>query len=325
MTNAIDIQGVTKTFGPKVAVDNLDLQVPEGAMYGLIGPNGAGKTTAIRMVMSILFPDSGSISVLGRDSAIKSKDKIGYLPEERGLYKKMRVGAFLKYMAYLKGRRGDGLEKEIKQWLERLDLVDVYKKKCEELSKGMQQKIQFLTTILHNPELLILDEPFSGLDPLNMRLLRDLIREQNQAGKTVIFSTHVMHQAEDLCDHIVMIDQGRKVLDSTLGEIRTQFDPRTIVFDPTDSTQSLDPVRGLPGVRAVSRIQDSVEVSLSDGDNHEQTLKRIVEMVPVRSIAIRRPTLEDVFIQIVQTGKSGDESSLRASLRGETVQAGGAA
>lgn len=324
MANAIEIQGVTKTFGQKVAVDRLDLQVPQGAIYGLIGPNGAGKTTSIRMVMSILFPDSGSISVLGHNSAIESKDQIGYLPEERGIYKKMKVGAFLKHIAYLKGRHSRGLDNEIKQWLERLDLAEVYKKKCEELSKGMQQKIQFLSTILHNPDLLILDEPFSGLDPVNMRLLRDLIREQHKAGKTVIFSTHVMHQAEELCDHIVMINQGRKVLDSTLSEIRTQFDPHTIVYEPADSTQSMDPIRGLPGIRSVSQAQASVEVSLIEGVVPAEVLKNIVATIPVRNIAVRRPTLEDVFIDIVQKGKSGDDSSLRASLRGEPVPAGGA-
>jgi ABC-2 type transport system ATP-binding protein len=217
---AIALRGITKTFGDKVAVRDLDLEVPQGALYGIIGPNGAGKTTTIRMIMSILFPDRGEMQVLGHPSALDAKDRIGYLPEERGVYKKMKVGAFLAYMARLKGVDGRGLDREVRAWLDRVGLQDVEHKKCEELSKGMQQKLQFVSAILHKPDLLILDEPFSGLDPVNMRLLRDLVREQHERGATILFSTHVMVQAEQLCDHIVMIHGGNKVLDASLAEIR---------------------------------------------------------------------------------------------------------
>ncbi|MCZ6543106.1 MAG: ATP-binding cassette domain-containing protein, partial [Planctomycetota bacterium] len=192
--SSITLRGVNKSFGSTHAVRQLDLDVPRGSLCGFLGPNGAGKTTTIRMIMSIIYPDSGSIEVLG-GNALKSKDRIGYLPEERGLYRKMRVGEFLQYLTKLKGVRRRDLSTYIQRWLERIDLPDVYRKKCEELSKGMQQKLQFLATILHEPDLLILDEPFSGLDPVNMRLVRDLIREQHEAGRTIIFSTHVMHQA----------------------------------------------------------------------------------------------------------------------------------
>ncbi|MEL6741471.1 MAG: ATP-binding cassette domain-containing protein, partial [Planctomycetota bacterium] len=213
MSNAIRMNGVRKTFGPKVAVEGIDLSVPEGSLHGFIGPNGAGKTTTIRMIMAILFPDRGDLEVLGRKSAVESKDRIGYLPEERGVYKKMKVAPFLEHMGRLKGLdAGPSLRKATRDWLDRVGLPDVAQKKCEELSKGMQQKVQFIASVLHEPDLLILDEPFSGLDPVNMRLLRDLIREQHEGGRTVIFSTHVMVQAEQLCDHIVMIHNGKKVL-----------------------------------------------------------------------------------------------------------------
>jgi ABC-2 type transport system ATP-binding protein len=187
------MRGVRKAFGPKVAVEGMDLEVREGSLHGFIGPNGAGKSTTIRMIMSILFPDAGELSVLGRRSAVESKDRIGYLPEERGVYRKMKVGSFLQHIGRLKGLdAGGSLRRSVDDWLERVGLPDVAKKKCEELSKGMQQKVQFISCVLHEPDLIILDEPFSGLDPVNMRLIRDLIREQHEAGRTVIFSTHVM-------------------------------------------------------------------------------------------------------------------------------------
>ena len=228
MPDAVVLRGVTKTFGPKVAVRDLDLSVPEGAIYGFIGPNGAGKTTTIRIIMSILFPDRGEISVLGRSSALEAKDRIGYLPEERGMYKKMRVGSFLSYISKLKGCEGPDLPRKVRGWLERVGLAGEERKRCEELSKGMQQKVQFIAAIIHEPDLLILDEPFSGLDPINMRLLRELVLEQHRRGATLLFSTHVMVQAEKICDHVVMINDGDKVLDATLGEIRGRFDPRSL-------------------------------------------------------------------------------------------------
>ncbi|MFG0314252.1 MAG: ABC transporter ATP-binding protein, partial [Phycisphaerales bacterium] len=278
MPDAISIRGVTKTFGPKTAVDKLDLSVPEGSVYGFIGPNGAGKTTTIRMVMSIIFPNSGEISVLGKSSAIESKDRIGYLPEERGVYRKMRVGSFLAYMARIKGAEEQGLRKRIHEWLGRVGLADCERKRCEELSKGMQQKVQFLATIMHDPDLVILDEPFSGLDPVNMRLLRDLIDEMHEAGKTIIFSTHVMQQAEQLCDHIVMINRGRKVLDATMEEIRSRFDPHTLLVEPLDggdpsSLRDLDGVHDV--VMANAGSKGLWEISLDDGADPAGAIRSI--------------------------------------------------
>ena len=218
-----------------------------GALYGFIGPNGAGKTTTLRMIMSILFPDRGELSVLGRPAAIEAKDRIGYLPEERGVYRKMKVGAFLIYMARLKGVK-DFSPARAAAWLERLNLAGVQDKKCEELSKGMLQKVQLIAAVLHEPDLLILDEPFSGLDPVNMRLLRELILAEHRRGATIIFSTHVMVQAEEICDHIVMLHKGRKVLDEDLASIRRRHDPRALIFEPFERGADASALAALDGV-----------------------------------------------------------------------------
>ncbi len=310
------MNGVRKTFGKKVAVEGIDLELPEGALYGLIGPNGAGKTTSIRMIMSILFPDSGELEVLGKKSAVESKDRIGYLPEERGVYRKMKVLSFLEHMGRLKGLGGGSdLRRKCQGWLDRVELGDVAKKKCEELSKGMQQKVQFIACILHDPDLIILDEPFSGLDPVNMRLLRDLIQEQHDAGKTVIFSTHVMHQAEQLCDHIVMIHDGRKVLDATLDEIRTRHDPRTIAFTPLNGLDRAG-VEAVAGVASVGDGEHGVEAHLAPGADPPAVMQGIIDVAPVSRIELRRPTLEDVFIEIVRgPDGAGDAEAIRQALR----------
>ncbi|MDF1809835.1 MAG: ATP-binding cassette domain-containing protein [Phycisphaerales bacterium] len=315
MTNAVSMSGVRKTFGRKVAVEGIDLTIPEGSMYGFIGPNGAGKTTTIRMIMSILFPDCGELSVLGKKSAVESKDQIGYLPEERGIYKKMKVGSFLKHMGRLKGLDSRGLDNRVKEWLDRVDLNEVYKKKCEELSKGMQQKVQFIASVLHDPDLIILDEPFSGLDPVNMRLLRTLIDEQHTQGKTVIFSTHVMFQAEKICDHIIMIHEGKKVLDDTLDDIRTRFDPRAIHIDPIGGEIAANIISQLPCVSHLHPVESAIEVILNEGFDTQDAMSAILQAQPLNRIEIKKPTLEDVFIEIVTGGeKSEDAQELRATL-----------
>jgi ABC-2 type transport system ATP-binding protein len=272
------------------------------------------------MVMSILFPDSGRVSVLGHESALQAKSRIGYLPEERGVYKKMKVGAFLRYVARLKGHDRSGLQQKVRHWLERLELPDVEGKRCDELSKGMQQKVQFISTVIHEPELLILDEPFSGLDPVNMRLLRNLIREVHSQGTTVIFSTHVMIQAEQLCDHIYMINDGRKVLDESLRSIRTKFNPRSVLVEPLDPEPDLGTLRALPGVAEVAKADGAYEVQLEEGTDVAGSMREIVAAMPVARVEMHRPTLEDVFVQIV-TGSSRpsvqDGSELRAALRAE--------
>ncbi|MCR9075603.1 MAG: ATP-binding cassette domain-containing protein [bacterium] len=321
MSQAVSMQGVRKTFGPKVAVEGIDLSIPEGAIYGFIGPNGAGKTTTIRMIMSILFPDRGELSVLGKKSAVESKDRIGYLPEERGIYKKMKVGSFLMHMGRLKGLDRSGLKPRVMEWLDRVDLAEVYKKKCEELSKGMQQKVQFVASVLHDPDLIILDEPFSGLDPVNMRLLRSLIDEEHGRGKTVIFSTHVMYQAEQNCDHIVMIHHGKKVLDDSLDVIRKRFDPRALLVEPIDGTSRSHDVSLVPGVAHVTPIDGALEVVLDQGIDPQQAMRSLLESMPMNRVEIKRPTLEDIFIEIVSGGKRGaDAEQLRAELFAETPE-----
>ncbi len=318
MADAIVLKHLTKTFGETVAVRNLDLVVPEGALYGVIGPNGAGKTTTIRMILSILFADSGEMSILGESSALKAKSRIGYLPEERGLYKKMRVGEFLAFLARLKGADGPDLKKRIRRLLERVELGAVEMKRCEELSKGMQQKAQFVASIIHQPDLLILDEPFSGLDPINQRLLRDLVVEENQRGATILFSTHIMVHAEQLCDHVVMIHKGEKVLDETIAGIRARFDPRSILFEPMDPSADVSCLEKLTGVQSLRRDGSAWEVALEEGAGPAAVIRAIAAAVAPSRIELRRPTLEDVFIAIVDgtAPVAGEErTQLRASLR----------
>ena len=322
MADAIVVKQLTKTFGETVAVRDLDLVVPEGALYGVIGPNGAGKTTMIRMILSIIFPDRGELRVLGRASALEAKDRIGYLPEERGLYKKMKVGDFLVYMGRLKGLDGPDLRASVRKWLERMGLGEVEKKPCEELSKGMQQKVQFIAAVIHRPDLLILDEPFSGLDPVNQRLLRELVLEEHRRGATVLFSTHVMFHAEQLCDQVVMIHQGRKVLDQTVASIGASYDPRSIIFEPFDPGADVGVIRSVPGVRGISRDGGSWDIALEDGASASDVIQCVVSALPPSRIEVRRPTLEDVFIRIVTDGAESDDlSKLRAALReGDAVQ-----
>lgn len=305
MSDAIVLENVTKTFGPTVAVSALDLSVPVGGLYGFIGPNGAGKTSTIRLVMSILFPDDGRVSVLGENSALEAKDRIGYLPEERGLYRKMKVGAFLVYMGRLKGVDETVLRDRVRQWLEKVGLADIEKNRCEELSKGMQQKVQFVAAVIHEPELLILDEPFSGLDPVNMRLLRELVLEQHARGATILFSTHVMPQAEQICEHIVMIHQGEKVLDESLDAVRSRFDPRTVLLEPLDAPNPLvddAEIRGLEntvGVKDVHRSDRGYAISLEARADVSETMRAIVAACPPRHLELQRPTLEEVFLALV--------------------------
>lgn len=318
MADAIVLRKLTKTFGETVAVRDLDLVVPQGALYGVIGPNGAGKTTTIRMILSILFPDRGELTVLGRRSALEAKDRIGYLPEERGLYKKMRVGDFLAYMARLKGADGPDLRRRVREWLERVELPGVEAKRCEELSKGMQQKVQFVAAVIHGPDLLILDEPFGGLDPVNQRLVRELVLAEHRRGATVLFSTHIMVHAEQLCDHVVMIHRGEKVLDQTIAEIRAQFDPREILFEPLDPGADLHPLESIPGVSAIGREGAAWNIILEERADPAAIIRAAAAAVAPARIEVRRPTLEDVFISIVEGGApvAGDERTrLRASLR----------
>jgi ABC-2 type transport system ATP-binding protein len=318
MDAAVELKNVTKTFGRVAAVRDLDLVIPLGGLYGFIGPNGAGKTTTIRLIMSILFPDSGDITVLNYASALEAKNRIGYLPEERGVYRKMRVGAFLHYMGSLKGARDPELGRIIKTSLERVGLGGIERKRCEELSKGMLQKVQFVAAIIHKPDLLILDEPFSGLDPVSMRLLRDLVLEEHRRGATILFSTHVMPQAEEICRDVVMVHQGRKVMDQPLANIRNQYDTHTIEYDPLDPDADVSGLRQLPGVERVDRSETGYKIQLDDNTDPAEAMHRIIDLQPPARIELSRPRLEDIFIRLVSTAADSveDQEKLRAGLVG---------
>jgi ABC-2 type transport system ATP-binding protein len=318
MTAALEIHGVRKTFGDTVAIESLDLSIPQGATYGLIGPSGAGKTTAIRMVMSILFPDRGSISVFGKGSALDAKDRIGYLPEERGSYRKMKVGAFLTYMGCLKGRTRAQASGRADRLLGRLGLTDVNAKKCEDLSKGMLQRVQFVAAIVNEPELLILDEPFSGLDPVSVRLLKEVIAEEHQRGATIIFSTHVMAHAEELCEQIVMIHRGRKVLDEPISGLRRQFDTRRILLEPLDLGANLLALQAVAGVENVKLNDEGCEIRLLAGTDPATAIRAISTVVAPARIELARIRLEDVFIRLVsETGVAeASHEALRTHLQG---------
>jgi ABC-2 type transport system ATP-binding protein len=308
MSSALEISGVSKSFGDTKAVVQLDLNVPTGSLCGFLGPNGAGKSTAIRMLMSIIHADEGTVQVLGT-SALKAKDRIGYLPEERGVYRKMKVGGFVGYIGRLKGVKGNVLRKRIDDWLERVELPGIRNRRCEELSKGMQQKVQFLAAIIHEPELIILDEPFSGLDPVNAKVIGEIINELHQQGRTILFSTHVLPQAERICDRIVMIDQGRKVLDGTVASIQSQFDPRVIRIEPVDINCDLSAISGASLIPN-SQSSEHLLMRLDDEIDATGVLAQIVQSTPVRGIEIVKPTLDEIFIEQV-TRSRGREAAIQ--------------
>jgi ABC-2 type transport system ATP-binding protein len=295
MGYALTLDRVSKAFGELRAVDDVSLAVPRGTIYGFLGPNGAGKTTTLRMVMSILYPDAGTIEVLGHQNPEAVKDRLGYLPEEKGLYKKMKAGELLTYFGRLKGLPAATANRRARDMLARFGLADWIDKKCEALSKGMGQKVQILATLIHEPELVILDEPFAGLDPVNVDVVRDLILEMKRAGRTVIFSTHVMEQAEKICDAILLINQGRKVLDGSLAQVKSGG-PRTIVLD-YDGDGSV--LRALPGVGHVNDSGKQAELTLRDGTNPQDVLRRLMDGLTIRRFDTREPSLHEIFVRAV--------------------------
>lgn len=317
MSAALSLQGVDKSFGTQRAVAALDLTVPQGETCGLIGPSGAGKSTTIRILMSILFPDAGTVQVLGRASALEAKDRIGYLPEERGVYRKMRVGAFLQYLAGLKGVPAAEALSRSNELLGQLGLEDVEKKKCEDLSKGMLQRVQFVGAIVHRPELLILDEPFSGLDPVSVRLLKEVIAAERRRGTTILFSTHVMAQAEELCDRVVMIHKGRKVLDQPMANLRRQYDASRVLFEPLEPRPAdATALREVPGVQAVTVQGGEYELRLAAGTDPASVIREAtVRVLPAR-VEIARVRLEDMFVGIVKGDGGESEAALRQHLQG---------
>ena len=291
---AVRLTNVTKTFGAHTAVRDLTLTVPTGCTYGFIGPNGSGKTTTIRTLLHIFHPDSGEVEVLGERSTRAANDRIGYLPEERGLYKKMTVRRVLAYYAALKGMSRADAAQAITHWLAKMGLSEWADKKVEALSKGMAQKIQFIAAVIAKPELLILDEPFSGLDPVNLEVIRAAILELRAAGTTVIFSTHDMAMAETMCDFIFMIYRGNKVLDGTLADIQRSYGEDTIRVNCAGGAELL---RSLPGVALVRDLGQSQELRHPDP---QALLRELAARTTVSHFEVCKPSLHDIFIRIAQ-------------------------
>jgi ABC-2 type transport system ATP-binding protein len=296
-TPHLQLDNIRKVYDTKVAVEGLSLDVPRGVIFGIIGPNGAGKTTTIRMVMNITMPDSGRILFEGKPADASFRDRVGYLPEERGLYKKMTLAEVISYMAELKDYPLHKIGPAIDKWLAKVQLSEYKHHKVEELSKGMQQKLQLVTTILHEPELIILDEIFSGLDPLNIELVKNILLELKREGKTILFSTHVMEQAEKLCDHICMISNGKKVLDGRMTDVKARFGKNTVHVEITGDGSF---VKSLTGVASALEFNNYYELNLSDGADTNALLRAIADRVQVRRFAIVEPSLYDIFIDLAR-------------------------
>ncbi len=293
---ALEVKNLTKTFDGLTAVDNASFNVPEGSIFGLIGRNGAGKTTTIRMMMGIYVPDNGEVILRGTKVGQEFKNRVGYLPEERGLYKKMKVMETLLYFAELKGKKGKEIEKKAEEYLEKFDLADRKQSKIEDLSKGNQQKVQFIATILHDPEFIILDEPFSGLDPINTNLLVNIISEKKQQGKVIILSTHLMDFAERLCDHIAMIDHGKIILNGQLDEIKQRFGKRNInlVYEGDISF-----IHQLPFIEKITDFGNSTGIKVTEDSKIQELLKLLIEHnVTIKKFDANDITLHEIFIEL---------------------------
>jgi len=293
MPNTIELHQVTKRFGAHVAVDHLDLEVPPGTVYGFIGPNGSGKTTTLRMILGILYPNEGTIQVFGNPRRPTADDRVSYLPEERGLYKKMKVRAILRFYARLKGMRQCDLE--IDAWLERLGLTDWADRRVETLSKGMAQKVQFIATVISKPQLVVLDEPFSGLDPVNMEVLKDAVMALREQGATVVFSTHDMDVAERMCDMIFMIFRGKKVLDGDLESIQHQYGNDTVRIRMGRAERS---IADIPGVVRINDYGPYKELRMSADADPQEILHRLAALGSIEHFEIARPSLHDIFVRI---------------------------
>lgn len=297
--SVIELTHLSKSFGAVKAVDDVSFSVEKGELFGLLGPNGAGKTTSIRCMLDIFKPDSGSVSILGGPMNEAKKARIGYMPEERGLYQDIPLERCLIYLASLKGMNESEARRRLIPYLERFDLAAHKHKKVKELSKGMQQKAQIIVTLLHQPELLIVDEPFAGLDPVNTQMIKDLLREQRQAGVTIVMSSHQMNLVEELCDRIVLIDHGHVVLYGALDEVRRRFAGNAVLVKGADGIPALE------GVERVEPVNGAVKLHLRPGIQPQQILRELVlREVPIEHFEIALPTLDEIFIRVVQ-GEGG--------------------
>jgi len=296
-SSVLYISGIIKKFGDLIAVKNLSLKLSKGVICGLLGPNGAGKTTTIRMIMNIIIPDRGEIKILGKKMDEKLKEKIGYLPEERGLYPKMKVDDLLSFFVGIKGISKNEAKNRINYWLEKLEIADWRIKKVNELSKGMQQKIQFILTIFNDPQLLILDEPFIGLDPINTELFKDIILELKQKGKTILFSTHIMEQAEKLCDEICLINKGENILSGKLNQIKRNFGKNTVIVEYQGDG---DIFRNSADIAKYNDYGNYVELELREQVDPQSFLKKIIYKVNIQKFEVMEPSLNQIFIESVK-------------------------
>lgn len=304
--SVIKVKEVSKTFGDTKAVDRVSFEIPAGKIYGILGPNGAGKTTTIRMINHIMVPDSGEIFIQGKPVGPETQPLIGYMPEERGLYKKMKVGEHLVYLARLKGMSESAAKKSLNYWLDRFEASEWKKKEVGELSKGMQQKIQFIATIAHDPDIYIFDEPFSGLDPINSELLKEVILELKTRGKTVLFSTHRMEQVEQMCDDICLYNHGKKVLDGNLNDIKKSFGRNTVIMEFEGDGSFFD---RFDGIRFNNRSNRFVEMILGDVIKPSDLLAEAMQHLEIIRYEMVYPSLHEIFIQTVKSSSNNRTSA----------------
>ena len=296
--HTVELNNVCKAYDKFIAVDDLSFKIAPGTMFGLLGPNGAGKTSTIRMMMGITMPDSGEVRMLGAPFTSAVLKRIGYLPEERGLYPKMKVIDQLVFIAELHGLSPAEAKRRAQRWGERLEIAHAYQQKTKELSKGMQQKIQFISTLMHEPEFVIMDEPFSGLDPVNSRLLEDVLVDLSKQGRTVLFSTHRMDQVEKLCDNICLVNKGKAVLNGNLRDIKKQYGHNRvqISFDGQKNGHSLN---GNPLVKKVDANESYISVELAPGASAQQLLREVSAQSAISRFEVMEPSLEEIFIDVV--------------------------
>lgn len=291
------IEQVSKSYNDFKAVKQVSFSVGEGSLFGLLGPNGAGKTTTMRMIMNIIVPDSGQIRLFGMPFSEEVKDRIGYLPEERGLYPKMKLLAHLQFLAEMKGLSSANARNTALKWLERFDLLQWSNNKIQDLSKGMQQKVQFIGTILHDPELLIVDEPFSGLDPINVKFIKDILLEMKNVGKTIILSTHLMDHAEKLCDQICLINRGEVVLSGSIGDAKQKYSRNAVILEYSGDASFIE---GLPYVQKIDDYGNYMEIRLDNQENSQKLFKSLAESnLEVKKFETADTSLNDIFIEIV--------------------------
>jgi ABC-2 type transport system ATP-binding protein len=298
---AVEVSHISKSFGPVKAVDDVSFTVEKGEIFGLLGPNGAGKTTIIRLMLEIFKPESGQVSILGGPMDEAKKDRIGYMPEERGLYQDIALERVLVYLATLKDVPSDEARRRANQYLDQFDLTAYKNKNVKDLSKGMQQKAQIIATLLHQPELVIIDEPFSGLDPVNTQMVKNVLMDLRRQGVTIIMSTHQMHQVEEMCDRILLVNHGRVVLYGNLDDIRRQYSGHAVLVRTEGNLPTI------PGVESIVTHNSALKLTLSPGTSPQDVLRALVALdVTLEQFEIATPTLDEIFIRVVQ-GEKGQE------------------